>query len=69
MLSTELEKGSRQISGHTWMIEVAEGGSSKAGNPMEIQGRVYLMCRTKWGNRKDLASAYKKLHPSPRQVS
>ncbi|KAF8219676.1 hypothetical protein L208DRAFT_1417886, partial [Tricholoma matsutake] len=55
------------ISGCTPMIEVAEDGLSKAGNLMEIWGRVYLMCHTKWGSRKDLASTYKNLHPSPCQ--
>ncbi|KAF8220601.1 hypothetical protein L208DRAFT_1416393, partial [Tricholoma matsutake] len=50
--------GSRWNSGCTWTIEVVEDGSSKTGNPMEIQGRVYLMCCTKWGSRKDLASTY-----------
>ncbi|KAF8219137.1 hypothetical protein L208DRAFT_1418788 [Tricholoma matsutake] len=64
-----MEKGSHRNSGHTWTIEVVEDGLSKTGNPMEIWGRVYLMCHTKWRSRKDLASTYKKLRPSPCQGS
>ncbi|KAF8220826.1 hypothetical protein L208DRAFT_1416092 [Tricholoma matsutake] len=51
---TELEEGSRQISGHTQTFKVDKGGSSKAGNPMGIWGRVHLMCCTKWGEQKGL---------------
>ncbi|KAF8233048.1 hypothetical protein L208DRAFT_1396366 [Tricholoma matsutake] len=58
--------GSHQNSSHTRTIEVVEDGSSKTGNPTEIWGRVYLMCCTKWGSRKDLASTYKKVRKMTR---